>query len=167
MFQKAHARACTPTHTNAPTCAHTHMHAQIYVPREGHGSAPEGLFFQGADCSKFAFVALIFIITVVCSGDREWRWACLFSCNCLFPSEISMSDPFIVIIIACLIFCLPERSYHSAFGMVGTDYGAQWGSPLMQALRQLCPQAAGLSGAASGIQGCELQLPSNQLGFHS
>lgn len=107
----------------------------------------EDSFSKNADGSEFAFVALAFIITVMCSDDCEWHWACLFSCNCLFPTEISMSDPFIVLIIACLICRLPERAHHSAFGMVGIDYGAPGGFPLPAGLRQLCPLEAGLSGA--------------------
>lgn len=103
-----------------------------------------------------------FIITVMCSDDCEWHWACLFSCNCLFPTEISMSDPFIVLIIACLIFCLPEKAHHSAFGMVGIDYGAPCGVPLQAGLRQLCPLESGLSGVRhrnSGLWATALSRP--------
>lgn len=114
---------CLKRHTHRRACTHTHP--VTYVPREGHGSAPGGLVFQSSDCSGSVFVALVFIITVMCSDDCEWHRACLFSCNCLFPTEISMSDPLIVLIIACLIFCLPEKAHHSAFGTVGIDYGAR------------------------------------------
>lgn len=40
-----------------------------------------------------------------------------------------MSDPFIVLIIACLTFCLLGKTHHSAFGIVGTDYGVRVQDP--------------------------------------
>ena len=133
---------CLKRHTHRRVCTHTHT--QSHTCPERVTAPPQGASFSKAqtDCSGSVFVALIFVITVMCSDDCEWHWACLFSCNCLFPTEISMSDPLIVLIITCLIFCLPEKAHHSAFGTVGIDYGAQCGFPL-----QADPQAAGLSGA--------------------
>lgn len=84
-----------PPHTQSHTCLRT------------DSSAPEGPFSQSANSSGSQFVAIVFIITVMCWDDCEWRWECLFSCNCLFPTEISMSDPFTVLIITCLLFYLP------------------------------------------------------------
>ena len=97
-----------------------------HTHRVTHGSAPEGLFFQSANSSGSQFVAIFFIITVMCWDDCEWRWECLFSCNCLFPTEISMSDPFIVLIITRLLFCLPAHrgGHHSAVRIVGIHHEA-------------------------------------------
>lgn len=91
MFQKP-----PTTHTESHTCLRT-----VTAPPQ------EDRFSQSANSSGSQFVALVFIITVMCWDDCEWRWECLFSCNCLFPTEISMSDSFIVLIITCLLFYLP------------------------------------------------------------
>ena len=49
---------------------------------------------------------------------------CSHVINCLFPTEISMSDPFIVLVIACLLFCLPacQGGRLGAAGIVGSWY---------------------------------------------
>ena len=109
MFQKAYTQTHTQTHT------HKNTHRYTHVPGAGHNSAPGGQFFQSANSSGSRLVAVVLLITVMCWDDCEWRWECLFSCNCLFPTEISMSDPFIVlnyhlppILPACLLG-RPER----------------------------------------------------------
>lgn len=101
---------------------HKHAYTQGHIRAQaGSQLCPRRDSFEQTTHSGSALVALVFTITVLCSDDCEWRWACLFSCNCLFPTEISMSDPLIVLIIACLIFRLPEEAHHSASGTVGID----------------------------------------------
>lgn len=112
VFQK-HPCPTPPTHTESHMCL-----ARVTAPSQENG------FFQSANSSGSQFVALVSIITVMCWDDCEWRWECLFSCNCLFPTEISMSDPFIVLIIACLLFCLPacQGGRLGAAGILGSWY---------------------------------------------
>lgn len=106
-----HRHACACVHTRSPSCP-----GRVTAPPQEDSFAKAQTTHSGS-----ALVALVFTITVLCSDDCEWRGACLFSCNCLFPTEISMSDPLIVLIIACLIFCLPGKAHHSASGTVGID----------------------------------------------
>lgn len=129
-----------PLHTQSHTCA-----------RRGSQLPPRRtVFSQSANSSGSQFVALVSIITVMCWDDCEWRWECLFSCNCLFPTEISMSDPFIVLIIACLLFCLPacRGGRLGAAGILGSWYCSyrlcspgvpQHCPPPRQAVRRLSP----------------------------
>ena len=68
-----------------------------------------------------------------------------------------MSDPFIVLIIACLTFCLLGKTHHCGFSIVGMDYGARVQDPSSRL-------SGGYHEPATGIQGWELQLCPEQLG---
>ena len=116
--------------------------ARVTAPSQENG------FFQSANSSGSQFVALFSIITVMCWDDCEWRWECLFSCNCLFPTEISMSDPFIVLIIACLLFCLPacRGGRLGAAGILGSWYC--WYRLCSLVSRTTAPRPGRLSGSS-------------------
>lgn len=142
---------CFERHTHVCAHAHTVTHA----PRAVTATPPEESF-QSADGSGFKFVAIILIITVMCSDNCEWRWECLFSCNCLFPTEISTSGPFIVLIIACLVLRLPRGPWACCFLLLCV-WSRAWAPRRRAGWRP--------SRVAARIQGCELRLRSDQLGF--